>query len=174
MTAPERFAESQIPLAPRAPSIHDPKADIHRSDELQTPVARNLCRGPGGHSMISSALTRRVRGTVRPSAVAVPRLMTNSNLVGCMIGVVAVWYVGLEPGCPCFGAWARSSHCVAYSITCVARTNMEVGISIPSAFAVFKFNPNSNVVGCSTGKSAGFVPLRILSTYDAASLNRSK
>src|SRR5262245_11759840 len=25
MTAPERFAESQIPLAPRAPSIHDPE-----------------------------------------------------------------------------------------------------------------------------------------------------
>ena len=28
MTAPERFADSQIPLAPRAPSIHDPTADI--------------------------------------------------------------------------------------------------------------------------------------------------
>ena len=26
MTAPERFANSQIPLAPRAPSIHDPSA----------------------------------------------------------------------------------------------------------------------------------------------------
>src|SRR5262249_12033278 len=26
MTAPERFADSQIPLAPRAPSIHDPSA----------------------------------------------------------------------------------------------------------------------------------------------------
>jgi hypothetical protein len=25
MTAPERFADSQIPLAPRAPSIHDPE-----------------------------------------------------------------------------------------------------------------------------------------------------
>src|SRR6202521_5677816 len=25
MTAPERFADRQIPLAPRAPSIHDPK-----------------------------------------------------------------------------------------------------------------------------------------------------
>src|SRR5450755_3433749 len=25
MAAPERFADSQIPLAPRAPSIHDPK-----------------------------------------------------------------------------------------------------------------------------------------------------
>jgi hypothetical protein len=28
MTAPERFAESQIPLAPRAPSIHDPTATL--------------------------------------------------------------------------------------------------------------------------------------------------
>jgi hypothetical protein len=26
MTAPERFADSQIPLAPRVPSIHDPSA----------------------------------------------------------------------------------------------------------------------------------------------------
>jgi len=25
MTAPERFADSQIPLAPRRPSIHDPE-----------------------------------------------------------------------------------------------------------------------------------------------------
>ena len=30
MTAPERFADSQIPLAPRAPSIHAPRApSIH-------------------------------------------------------------------------------------------------------------------------------------------------
>src|SRR5258705_1692078 len=27
MTAPERFANSQIPLAPRAPSIHGPRVD---------------------------------------------------------------------------------------------------------------------------------------------------
>jgi hypothetical protein len=33
MTAPERFADSQIPLAPRAPSIHDPQRNwsVHRS-----------------------------------------------------------------------------------------------------------------------------------------------
>ena len=33
MTAPERFADSQIPLAPRAPSIHDPfqKRRVHRN-----------------------------------------------------------------------------------------------------------------------------------------------
>src|SRR6516165_4460282 len=34
MTAPERFADGQIPLAPRAPSIHDP---------LQTSAARFCC-----------------------------------------------------------------------------------------------------------------------------------
>src|SRR3954452_21754303 len=31
MTAPERFADSQIPLAPRAPSIHDPQRSLTRS-----------------------------------------------------------------------------------------------------------------------------------------------
>jgi hypothetical protein len=31
-----------------------------------------------------------------------------------------------------------------YSITSLARTRSEVGISIPSAFAVFKFSSNSN------------------------------
>src|SRR4051795_5094726 len=31
MTAPERFADSQIPLAPRAPSIRDPLRGIERS-----------------------------------------------------------------------------------------------------------------------------------------------
>ena len=30
MTAPERFADSQIPLAPRAPSIQDPKQSSGR------------------------------------------------------------------------------------------------------------------------------------------------
>src|SRR5262245_23585180 len=30
MTAPERFADSQIPLASRAPSIHDPKRSSGR------------------------------------------------------------------------------------------------------------------------------------------------
>src|SRR6202043_2235443 len=32
MTAPERFADSQIPLAPRAPSIHDPLAVISSAE----------------------------------------------------------------------------------------------------------------------------------------------
>ncbi len=37
----------------------------------------------------------------------------------------------------------------------------------PSAFAVFKLITSSNLVGCSTGRSAGFAPLKILSTKAA-------
>jgi hypothetical protein len=33
MTAPERFADSQIPLAPRAPSIHDPTETLGLAGE---------------------------------------------------------------------------------------------------------------------------------------------
>jgi hypothetical protein len=38
------------------------------------------------HSITSSARAMSVGGTVRPRALAVLRLMTNSNLVGCTIG----------------------------------------------------------------------------------------
>src|SRR5258707_12092888 len=42
MTAPERFADSQIPLAPRAPSIHDPT----EGDPIKIAVLQsaNICR----------------------------------------------------------------------------------------------------------------------------------
>src|SRR6266404_300740 len=51
-----------------------------------------------------------------------------------------------------------------YSITSSARCSSDVGTSMPSAFAVFKLITSSNLVGCSTGRSAGFAPLKILST----------
>ena len=38
------------------------------------------------------------------------------------------------------------------------------GIVRPISFAAFKLIINSNLVGCSTGRSAGFAPFRILST----------
>src|SRR5262249_38855205 len=46
-----------------------------------------------GHSITSSAMARTPGGIVRPSILAVLRLMTNSNLVGCMTGRSA----GLAP-----------------------------------------------------------------------------
>src|SRR5712692_2562408 len=45
-----------------------------------------------------------------------------------------------------------------------ARSRSDCGIVRPSAFAVLRLITNSNLVGCSTGKSAGLAPLRILST----------
>ena len=53
---------------------------------------------------------------------------------------------------------------LAYSITRSARRKMDGGIVSPRALAVFMFMENSNLVGSSTGRSAGFTPLKILST----------
>ena len=55
-----------------------------------------------------------------------------------------------------------------YSITSVARTTIESGSVNPIAFAVFRLRTRSNFVACSTGRSAGFAPLKILSTKYAA------
>jgi hypothetical protein len=41
------------------------------------------------HSMTSSAVASSVGGTVMPSALAVLRLITNSNFVGCSTGKLA-------------------------------------------------------------------------------------
>src|SRR5712692_3466369 len=47
------------------------------------------------------------------------------------------------------------------------------GIVRPMALAVLLLITNSNVVGCSTGRSPGFAPFKILSTYAAACLHKS-
>ena len=61
-----------------------------------------------------------------------------------------------------------------YSITSSARASKVGGTMMPSAFAVFKLITSSNLVGCSTGRSAGFAPLKILSTKPADRRNRSR
>jgi hypothetical protein len=57
---------------------------------------------------------------------------------------------------------------VSYSITSSARASSVCGTVRPSAFAVVRLITRSNLVGCSTGRSAGFAPRRILSTKSAA------
>ena len=51
-----------------------------------------------------------------------------------------------------------------YSITSSARASSVGGMSRPRPFAVLRLITNSNLVGCSTGRSAGLAPRRILST----------
>src|SRR2546430_156393 len=49
-------------------------------------------------------------------------------------------------------------------ITLSARASTLGGIVRPICFAAFRLMTNSNFLGCSTGRSAGLAPLRILST----------
>ena len=51
-----------------------------------------------------------------------------------------------------------------HSITSSARTRNDSGILSPSAFALLRLTISSNLIGCSTGRSAGLAPLKILST----------
>ena len=51
-----------------------------------------------------------------------------------------------------------------YLITLSARANTFGGIVRPICLAAFKLIINSNLIGCSTGKSAGVLPFKILST----------
>ena len=53
----------------------------------------------------------------------------------------------------------------SYSITSSARVSTAAGMARPSALAALRLIERSNLVGCSTGRLAGFSPLRILPTY---------
>src|SRR5215510_273351 len=58
-------------------------------------------------------------------------------------------------------------------ITLSARARTFSGIVRPICLAVLRLMMNSNFFGCSTGKSAGLVALRILSRYVAARGDRA-
>src|SRR5262245_46523254 len=60
-----------------------------------------------------------------------------------------------------------------HSITSSARARSDGGTLRPSALAVVRLMVKSNVVGCSTGMSAGLVPCKTLSTSSAARRNVS-
>ena len=68
-----------------------------------------------------------------------------------------------EKSCP-----RRASQRVGDSITSSARSNVAVGISMPSALAALRFTTVMNFDAPSIGRSAGLAPLRILSTKNAA------
>ena len=59
---------------------------------------------------------------------------------------------------------------INYLMTLSARASTFGGIVRPICFAALRLMMSSNFVGCSTGKSAGLVPFRILSTKTATRL----
>jgi hypothetical protein len=70
------------------------------------------------------------------------------------------------PGSANCGPMHRSKQRV-HSITSLAVICMISGTVRPSALAVLRLITNSYLVGACTGKSAGFSPLRMRSTYEA-------
>ncbi len=71
---------------------------------------------------------------------------------------------GESEGCPQeLSRWSSTG----YSITRSACSRIVFGIVSPSALSVFRLTTSSNLVGCSTGRSPGLAPLKILSTTTA-------
>jgi len=60
---------------------------------------------------------------------------------------------------------ARRRHSTIHSITSSARASNVGGTVRPRALAVVRLITNSNLVDCSTGRSAGLAPLRIFPVY---------
>ena len=58
----------------------------------------------------------------------------------------------------------RADKSCGYSITSSARASTAAGTSRPSVLAVLRLITSSNLVGCSTGRSTGSMPLNTLST----------
>src|SRR5262245_36042419 len=74
---------------------------------------------------------------------------------------------GFSPAMCCifpFRIHVRLSVAAPHSITSSARASRVSGRVRPSAFAVVRLMTRSNLVGCSTGRSPGLAPRRILST----------
>src|SRR5262249_5407456 len=75
----------------------------------------------------------------------------------------------LRTGVPAEGRSRRAEQHIAaphYSMTSSARSRIAGGIVSPSALAVFRLTTSWNLVGCSTGRSAGLAPERILPTKE--------
>src|SRR5437899_5513506 len=68
---------------------------------------------------------------------------------------------------PCLKGANRRHHSI-HSITSSAVASNDAGTVSPSSLAVLRLRTNSNCVGCITGISAGFAPLRIWPTYSPA------
>jgi hypothetical protein len=93
------------------------------------------------------------------------RRLTQHSLPDDLLGLT---WAGLTPA-----DRASFAGAFAYSMTSSARSRNDSGMIRLSALAVVTLMTSSNLVGCSTGISPGFIPRRILSTYSAARRHNS-
>src|SRR5262245_39404225 len=102
-----------------------------------------------------------------------PAQISTLKDAGCEVSQCPLWvksrHVQSNTLCP---LWARSGHC-GYSITSSARAIRAGGAVRPIALAVFWLITISYLDACSTGRSLGLEPFRILSLLVAVGLGRS-
>src|SRR6266851_1043582 len=126
---------------------------------------------PGFHFPASQVLTqdwrfRVVRKLLDPNRLPLTTEAQLGLASNAKVSHSAFWYRVLPPQ-----AQGPLPSC---SITWSARCRSDGGIVRPRALAVLRLMTSSNLVGCSIGRSEGFAPLRILSTYSAAYRNSSE
>ena len=109
-------------------------------------------RGPRRSVTISLSVDRGPARARHPDSVALDAAVE-----------LAAVLVLLEEGLECVEEGHTASS-MGYWMTWSARSSTDCGIVRPSVLAVFRLMTNSNFVGCSTGRSAGLAPFKILST----------
>lgn len=123
--------------------------------ETPVPTANARAQRPEGKHREPGPLQREVR---RSALVMIAAYCRTSQLVTLSVGKPLRDQT--------VGSLAAARHCEpdGHSTTWSARNRSDGGIVRPSAFAALMLITNSNLVGCSMGKSAGLAPRRILST----------
>jgi hypothetical protein len=108
----------------------------------------------------------------RGYALTLPQFCDDDAKV-CFRQLRTCYRIGSGQQCATSGLMHRNKRrawvAMIYSITSSARASSVGGTSRPSALAVLKLMANSNLVGCNTGRLAGFSPLRMRPTYVPAS-----
>lgn len=162
--APRLAPVHQIGPQSRRQSPHTPCAPLVRTDALtltwqkadrhkrSAPTSSSHTPWPNPHSACGTAAAPlpaiSCLGAFRP-----PAARARGEVRHCR-----------QPKTCTLGDIPRRSEKHRYSITSSARARISSGTFSPSAFATVTLTAMSNFVGCSTGRSPGFAPRRILST----------
>ncbi len=107
-----------------------------------------------------------------PRIAASPPSESGIRNADCGIPTSVLYPISVSP-CPRVALPPPPRPPAVHWITWSARMRMVWGNVIPRALAVFVLITSSNRIGCSTGRSAGLAPFRILSTKVAARRHRS-
>ena len=144
--------------------LHASRAALHRS---------LTANGRSGSISTDSALQRHFRFPPYRDRDSDREVFTvGKNPQRCLLWLRSLpWHCAAQSVAKCHGTLPTLMHRSnqhRYSITSVALISSVCGTMRPSAFAVLRLIKSWNLVGVCTGRSAGFAPLRMRSTYPAA------